>query len=94
MIVEAIFNWFLSALKWILELGPDWTPPDLSAELTAFFDIIGPHGRLLAWLNIYVPMREAVLLLAVGMLLWLGLHGYRFTIYALTKLHVLAGNNE
>lgn len=94
MIVEAIFGWFFDALTWLLELMPDWAFPDISGELTAFFDLIGPHGRLFAWMNIYFPVREAVALLGVGLTLWLGTYAYKIVVYGLTKLHVLGGAGE
>lgn len=92
MIVDKIFEWFAAAIRWILSGLPEWSLPDLSVDVNQFFDRIQPHGALVAWINLYVPLGEALVLLTLGLAFWVAAHVVNFASWAISKLHVAGGS--
>lgn len=87
MIVDAIFSLFESALNAVVGLLPTVEAPDLSGWVSG----LGPVWATAGWLNKYVPLDQAALILGVLAAAWLISYGARVIIWGLTKLHVLGG---
>lgn len=87
MIVDAIFSLFEAAVGGVLDLLPDVAAPDLSGWVAGFSGV-WEHA---SWLNKYVPLDQAALILGVLVAAWVVLYGARFVIWCLTKAHVLGG---
>lgn len=88
MILDAIFAIFETVANAVLALIPDIPAPDLSG----WADVIAPVWAHAAWLNKYVPLDQAVIMLGVLVVAWIVLYGIRFTVWVLTKLHALGGS--
>lgn len=87
MIVDAIFSLFESALNAVLGLIPEVAAPDLSGWVAG----LAPIWEKAAWLNKYVPLDQAALILGVLAVAWLASYAVRVVLWGLTKLHVLGG---
>lgn len=95
MIVAALLGFLLVFVMLLLMtelgLGPDGAiidPPDLSGMV----DGAAPIFSHVAWLNKYLPIDQAVIILGVLVTAWLFLYGVRVTIWLLVKARILGGN--
>ena len=87
MIVEAILGAFAWVVNGLVDLLPDVDPPDLSGMVAG----LGPIWGMAGWLNKYVPLDQAGIMLGVVVSIWAVLYGIRFSVWFLTKAHVLGG---
>lgn len=90
MILDALFAIFRAAVEWVLGLFPAWSPPDISGYVSA----AGPVFDALGWANHYLPIDLAFVLVPVGAGLYVSIVVFRFSVWVLTKAHVLGGSSE
>lgn len=88
MIVDAIFSLFEGALNAVLALVPTVEAPDLSGWVSGLSGV-WVHA---AWLNKYVPLDQAALMLGIVGVAFVASYAFRFAVWCLTKLHVLGGS--
>lgn len=87
MITEAILEFFRTVVQWVIDLMPDWGPPDLVGLLDSMTVMFG----YLAWANKYAPLAEVGAIVAALMLYKVTLYVIDFAVWVLTKAHVLGG---
>lgn len=85
MILDAIFSLIEAVVSGVLGLLPDVTAPDLSGWVAGLSGI-WEHA---AWLNKYVPLDQAALMLGVIVSTFVIAYGARFVIWGLEKLRAL-----
>lgn len=91
MIIEALFNIFSAAVRWIFGLMPGWTPIDLSGVEASVRGI--SVGNWLAWLNHYLPITHGVAALALVVGVASSTYLVNWALWLLTKLRVIGGGN-
>jgi len=88
MIVDALFSLFATIVNAVLGLLPTVPAPDLSGWATGLAPVWAKAG----WLNKYVPLDQAAIMLGILAGAWVVLYGARFTIWCLTKVYALGGD--
>lgn len=91
MIFDAVFALIKAALSGIASLLPTWTPVDLATPVADFMGRLGPGWAFLRWLNWYLPIKEGLVVVGLGLTLFGALQGWKLVLYLGVKLHLLGG---
>jgi hypothetical protein len=94
MITDAILAVIRTVVSFVVGLFPPWPGFDLATPIAGIFTAIAPHLWFFAWADEYIPLTEALLMLAALVAIWLGAHVVTLTIWLLSKLHVLGGGSK
>jgi len=89
MILDALFSLFRSAVETVLGWLPVLSPPVLTGMVAS----MAPLWGYLAWANKYVPLIEAAGLIGVLGLAYVGIFVFKFSVWVLTKAHLLGGSS-
>lgn len=94
MIVEAVLGIILAVFEAITSLLPDWQPIELTDSVGPLIDQADRVFSLLAWLDFYLPVTEAVT--ATGLLITLHTAALLSSaiVWVLSKLHVTGGGSD
>lgn len=88
MIVDALFSIFNSVVNTVLGWLPDIAPPDVSGAIES----MAPVWAFLGWANKYVPLVEAGAMIGLVAAVYMVMYLIRFTVWVLTKAHILGGS--
>lgn len=88
MILDALFSLIETVVNGVLGLLPSVPAPDMSGWVSG----LAPIWTHAAWLNKYVPLDQAAIMLGVLVGAWVVLYTVRFTIWCLTKVYALGGD--
>jgi len=96
MLITAVVTVLLTFMDIIVSLLPSYTPFDLSTDLAGFHPLSGTSAvnGLVFTINNYVPLDTVVTILGLMATFFVASLLYHFTIWVLTKLHVLGGSSE
>lgn len=92
MIVEAIVNVFAAIVSGLLGLLPAWSLPDVSGMVDSISG--GQLFHYAGWINQYVPLAEALTLIAAWMVVRVGVFAFQSIVWLLSKAHVLGGGSS
>lgn len=94
MIVEAIFQLVIGFVNAITAFLPDWQPIELTDSVGPLITQADRVFSLLAWLNFYLPVTEAVS--ATGLLITLHTAALlsQAIVWLLSKLHLTGGGSD
>ena len=87
MITDAVLGWVVGAFTALLALLPNPLPPALADAASS----LTPVWTFFAWANKYVPLAEAAAMLGLLAAVQVAMFAWNFSVWALTKLHVLGG---
>jgi hypothetical protein len=95
MIVDALWSLLMLLARTVASLLPTWEPVDFGGLADAVGNFgQGPLWDLLAWLNLYSPLAEALTAGLAVLGLYVGVLIYRAVVDLLAKAHILGWGNR
>ncbi len=89
MITQAILTLVMLPFRAALELLPVVDPPDVDGLVGG----AAPLWQFGGWVNNFVPLSEAMTLVAVLLVAFVAVTALRAVLYVLTKVHILGGSS-